>query len=165
MRRTKQRSAHAQLNRMSSRWPDLRPEVSSDGKHLLWSGPLRGLQRTYEVLIQWKFVGSLGAPFVFIVEPELKPRLNGSFEEIPHLLFNSDAPASSALCLFDPDGREWDATMLIADTTIPWASEWLHHYECWHLDGIWRGANAPGPISVAEILALEAEISRGLSNG
>ena len=81
--------------------------------------------------------------------------------EIPHLIFNHEDPELSALCLFDPDAGEWDSTMLIADTTVPWAAEWLHHYELWRVDGVWRGPSAPGPISVAEMLEEKEAIADG----
>lgn len=108
---------------------------------------------TYKVGVQWDWRDTKSIPHVFILEPKLRPRAGMAFYDIPHLLFNAEVPEDSALCLFDPEGREWNATMLIADTTVPWASEWLHHYECWHFDGIWRGPNAPGPISVGEMMA------------
>ena len=136
---------------MALRWPDLSRDISADRRTIMWTGPLRGVQRTYQVSVQLSFRGSVVMPRVFILEPQLRPRVGTGFEDIPHLLFNDLAPEDSALCLYDPAAGQWDSTMLIADTTVPWASEWLHHYECWHLDGVWRGANAPGPISVGEI--------------
>lgn len=138
---------------MSARWPELRVRLTNGDRYLVWSGPLRGFQMNYQVAVLWDYQNLGIAPYVFIDEPKIRPRDGGTFEDIPHLQFDSANPENSALCLFDPAGREWDATLLIADTTVPWASEWLHHYECWHLDGIWRGANAPGPISVSEIRA------------
>lgn len=136
---------------MALRWPGLTRELSADRRTIMWTGPLRGVQRMYRVSVQWNFGGSVVMPHVFILEPQLRPRAGTEFEDIPHLLFNQQVPEDSALCLYDPATGEWNPTMLIADTTVPWASEWLHHYECWHLDGVWRGANAPGPISVGEI--------------
>lgn len=146
---------------MLARWPDFQVDMAGGKKYLFWSGPLRGFQMMYHVAVQWDWRSHGSIPFVFILAPELFPRPGESYENIPHLIFNSEKPEGSALCLFDPEGREWNSTMLIADTTLPWASEWLHHYECWHLDGVWRGANAPGPISVAEIRKLSTESANG----
>lgn len=151
LKRVKPRSPNAQLMRMSSRWPDFGFDLSIDRTTMIWEGKLRGFQRFYRVSVQWRFRGAAIMPHVFILDPMLRPRPGGRYEDIPHLIFNSRLPRESALCLFDPDAREWDPTMLIADTTVPWASEWLHYYECWHLDGIWRGSNAPGPKCVGEI--------------
>ena len=141
---------------MSARWPELRARLTNGDRYLVWSGPLRGFQMNYQVAVLWDYQNLEVAPYVFINEPKIRPRDGSTFEDIPHLQFDAANPEDSALCLFDPAGREWDATLLIADTTVPWASEWLHYYECWHLDGIWRGANAPGPISVSEIRAKSA---------
>jgi len=42
------------------------------------------------------------------------------------------------LCLYYH--YEYDVTrMLLADTVIPWASEWLLHYEIWLATGTWHG--------------------------
>ena len=148
LKRTKPRSPQSQLGRMAMRWPALDPCLVGAGDVLAWIGPLRGLQMSYQVQVQWEWTRSRSFPCVFVLDPPLRPRPGGPFVDIPHLIYNGDAPAHSALCLFDPDEGEWNVTMWISDTTIPWASEWLHHYELWHVDGVWRGANAPGPISV-----------------
>ena len=29
--------------------------------------------------------------------------------------------------------------MLLADTIVPWAAEWLMHYELWLVTGEWTG--------------------------
>lgn len=152
IKKTKPRSPGAQVTRMSARWPSLEMSLSRDGNVLLWTGPVRGFQQMYRVTVQWSFRVTAAIPHVFILDPKLRPRTGGRSEDIPHLLFNSNAPEDSALCLFDPAAGEWKPSMLIADTTVPWATEWLHHYECWHLDGVWRGANAPGPMCIGDAM-------------
>ena len=161
IKRTKPRSAHAQLQRITQRWPRLRPQVLEAKQLLVWVGPLRGFQREYQVTVQWSWLDPKSFPHVFLLDPVLKPRSGSDFIDIPHLLMDRNSPEDSALCLFDPDAGQWNSTMWISDTTVPWASEWLHHYEFWHLDGIWRGANAPGPISVGEILRQQQEAANG----
>jgi hypothetical protein len=155
-KRVKPRSPHAQLTRMSSRWPDFAFDLSIDSTTMIWEGRLRGFQKSYLVSVQWRFREAVVMPHVFILDPKLRPRSGGRYEDIPHLIFNRRNPTESALCLYDPDSREWNSTMLIADTTVPWASEWLHYYECWHLDGIWRGSNAPGPQCIGELYPASA---------
>ena len=91
-------------------------------------------------------------PHVILLDPPLRPRKGGKFEEIPHLMFYSEHPELSALCLFDPEGREWSNKLLIADTTMRWAAEWLMYYELWHFDGVWRGGGV-GPENIAEARA------------
>jgi hypothetical protein len=43
------------------------------------------------------------------------------------------------LCLFFPDGTEWNHSMLYTTTIIPWAFEWLVHYEIWVGTEEWHG--------------------------
>ena len=133
---------------MSRRWPDFALTETLSGLWL-WSGPVRPIQRQYEIAIFWR-PGSDAAPIVMVTEPRLRPRPGGSYKEIPHLIYDDDEPWYSDLCLFDPDGNEWKPNMQIADTTVPWASEWLSFYEMWRLDGVWRGKSV-GPESIAEI--------------
>jgi hypothetical protein len=69
-------------------------------------------------------------PCVYVVEPDVcaadKPRP-------PHL------HADDCLCLYFPDGKEWNVSMMLADTIVPWASEWLFHHEIWVATGEWCG--------------------------
>jgi hypothetical protein len=39
--------------------------------------------------------------------------------------------SDGSLCLFYPAANEFDSTMLLAKTIIPWTAEWLLHYELW----------------------------------
>lgn len=122
---------------------------------LVWVGPLRGFAMDYQVQVHWDFLTPGAVPLVFIRAPKIAPRPGAAFIDLPHLLYNAERPEDSGLCLFDPDARQWDGSKFIADTIVPWASEWLHYYELWRLDGVWRGANAPGPLSVGEMIRLE----------
>lgn len=146
----KPRSVGAQNDRMRGRWPDfrftqVRPEL------VRWDGPLRGAQKWYTTRVLWLVDGSY-KPYVVLVDPPIRPRAGGTFDQIPHLLFNDDDPTGSGLCLYDPDGGEWSNRDLIADTTIWWAAKWIHYYELWHLTGEWLGGGV-GYESVAEARA------------
>lgn len=141
------RSREAQTERMRDLWPGLRPLTVFADDRIVWLGPLRGFQMSYKVSVVWNHAEST-PPLVFVRNPAIRPRPGTDYIDIPHLLYDSLSPTNSALCLFDPAQNEWDRSMLIAESIVPWASEWLHHYELWHFDGVWRGANAPGPISV-----------------
>lgn len=159
MKRTKPRSAESQVQRMAHRWPSLmmrvyRPMSLNAAPCIQWIGPIRGFQREYQILAQWSWMEAAAAPYVFLLDPALKPRDGEDYIDIPHLILDGETPENSALCLFDPDEGQWDNTMWISDTIIPWASEWLHYYEFWQVDGVWRGANAPGPINIREMRRL-----------
>jgi hypothetical protein len=50
------------------------------------------------------------------------------------------------ICLYYRKAREWNSSMFLSDTIIPWASEWLLHHELWVMTGVWSGGgihNAP----------------------
>ena len=151
------RSPAAQLREMEKAWPEFTGRKLADGT-LIWIGPLRPKAQLYVVLVVWN-PASLSLPFVFIREPKLRPRTAGAFDEIPHLIFDSKSPEESALCLFDPDGREWTPLDLISETTLVWASEWLLYYELWHTLGEWIGSGV-GYASVAEMRLEEARAVR-----
>lgn len=135
---------------MRGAWPSLRHSMVTSGLSL-WTGEVYPYQSQYVIGVWWLPNSDL-KPWVSLIKPELTPRPGGTYEEIPHLLFDDENPKSSGLCLFDPKGGEWSNRDLIADTTIPWAIEWLQYYEFWHFDGVWRGKSI-GPESVAEIRA------------
>lgn len=143
------RSLGAQRARMA-KWPQFQFEQLSESL-VRWRGPLRGFQRQYIVAIYWDAVAA-SKPYVVLVDPPLQPREGTTFEDVPHLIFNSEKPSLSGLCLFDPNGFEWSNKQLIADTTVIWTAEWLFYYEMWHLDGVWRGGGV-GPESIAEARA------------
>jgi hypothetical protein len=135
---------------MERHWPLFEFE-QLQGSWVCWVGKMRGFQKWYRIAVYWDAEGPQ-RPYVILIDPPLRPRQGGTFEQIPHLMFNSEEPGQSALCLFDPEGREWSNKLLIADTTMRWVAEWLMYYELWHFDGIWRGGGV-GPESVAEARA------------
>lgn len=68
-------------------------------------------------------------PDAEILAPAL--RLHPGAEGLPHVY------PGDKLCLHQPG--EWKSNMSIADTTLPWTSEWLYHYEIWIITGEWTG--------------------------
>ncbi|GMN04549.1 hypothetical protein MTsPCn3_32800 [Erythrobacter sp. MTPC3] len=151
------RSTNAQLNAMRSLWPTFQGRRHGNGL-VTWQGALKPRAQVYAVNVFW-WPGKIDRPYVVVADPTIEPRSGGSYEEIPHLMFDSENPRQSGLCLFDPDGHEWSDADLIAETTIGWASEWLHYYELWHVSGEWL-APGVGYESVAQMNQTEAEIVR-----
>jgi hypothetical protein len=41
------------------------------------------------------------------------------------------------ICVHLPE--EWTPSSLIADTIMPWISQWLRFYEVWQQTGSWEG--------------------------
>ncbi len=144
------RSLSAQRTRMMGKWPQFKFEPLRNSM-VVWKGSIRGFQKWYLIAVYWNAQRD-EKPYVILRDPALRPREGKSFDEIPHLLYYTENPELSGLCLFDPNGLEWSNKLLIADTTIVWAAEWLLYYELWHLDGVWLGGGV-GPESVAEARA------------
>jgi hypothetical protein len=122
---SRERTLTEQAFQLDRDFPDgkakLRPAV------LVWTGRLTPtpLSREYTVRI-WYARGHY--PGVRLVEPPLRP---DERELLHHLYPNGD------LCLHKVD--EWDPSMLLVDTIIPWTAEWLAHYELWKLNHQWYG--------------------------
>lgn len=79
-------------------------------------------------------------PKLTVLSPVLETRPD---EPLPHV-FSGDE-----LCLYY--GTEFfGAEHFIADTIVPWASEWLYFYETWMTTGVWLGSEAPHPPGTAK---------------
>jgi hypothetical protein len=74
-------------------------------------------------------------PEVHVLHPTLQVRYGA--DQIPHSF------SDSQLCLH-LDG-EWQPTMSLADTIVPWTSEWLLYYELWLATGTWQGGGHGEP--------------------
>ncbi|MDA2808008.1 hypothetical protein [Nocardiopsis suaedae] len=68
-------------------------------------------------------------PRVTVTDPPLT--LHPRATTLPHVYPDGD------LCLYLPG--EWKEDMLLSHTILPWASEWLLHYELWRVMGRWSG--------------------------
>jgi hypothetical protein len=129
--------AAKQVGAMKKRWPQFLVQQDNNGT-LRWTGSVKPFSCEYTVQVVFN-LKIWDRPLAIVLRPELSPREGGVYEDVPHLMFDPDNPKYSALCLFDPNGNEWNRTMMIADTTIPWTCEWLRFYEIWHATGVWHG--------------------------
>ena len=85
------------------------------------------LSRTYSVQIEY---APPRHPDVIVVSPRLE--LPDGVKELPHVY------SGNRLCLCYP--WQWKVSDLISATLVPWASEWLLHYELWKAnDAQWLG--------------------------
>lgn len=119
-----------QAMKIKSIFPDSKLEF--DQKQLVWQYEISPtpLSITYSI----KMVYTKGKhPDIFVIDPKLT--LFQGEEKLPHV-YNS---SKQWLCLYVRKARQWNRSMYIADTIIPWISEWLFHYECWLATGIWHG--------------------------
>lgn len=72
-------------------------------------------------------------PNVYVIDPDLKALANS--RRLPHVYEQQPA----RLCLYLPRGREWNGSMRISETTIPWTVLWLYYFEDWLATDEWKG--------------------------
>jgi hypothetical protein len=92
--------------------------------------------RTYTVRIRYD---RRRYPTTRVIVPKLESRPG---ESLPHIF------KGGWLCLHLEE--DWDQDMLLADTTLPWTSEWLIHYEIWKFTGEWYGGGEWPPRRTAD---------------
>jgi len=110
---------------LRSRFPASRVDLERDC--VSWTGTIRPTpcSRDYKVVIVYR---RGRYPHVTVADPPLEPCPG---ETLPHTY------RDGSLCLHLKS--EWDSSMPIADTTVPWTAEWLAHYELWKVRGRWYG--------------------------
>ena len=116
--------------------------VTGRGLNLVAEGLVRPAEICAEYKIRISYDG--GRPIVTVLDPPLKKRPgNGRIE---HTYDNE------RLCLYYPGRGEWTPKKLLANTVIPWISEWLYHYETWLAMGEWTGGGEH-PVNKEELRA------------
>jgi hypothetical protein len=125
-RRRSRRPLGAQVGALRARWPAGNTEFVRGA--LTWTGPLQPspLSAVYTVVVTYR--AGWHRPRVTVLDPPLREPGVG---RLPHV-FPEDR-----LCLHY--GGDWHEQMSIADTILPWAAEWLVHYELWKATGDWHG--------------------------
>lgn len=86
---------------------------------------------TYKLKMQ--YVRNNGVQ-VYVIDPKPLALVDGK-KYLPHAYSTPE----QCLCLYYPDRTEWNVGMLYTKTIIPWACEWLCHYELWLATGTWHG--------------------------
>jgi len=109
---------------LRSRFPDAKGTVKPG--RLLWTGVLQptALARSYRVEIAYR---PRQRPEVRILDP-LDTREG---ESLPHVY------SDGTLCLYL--SGEWNESMFLVDSIVPWTAEWLANYEIWLATGDWHG--------------------------
>ncbi len=133
-----------QAKAMADKFPGLRPVLDLPWV-TIWEGELRPVSEAYFVRIvdhrgadDGRFAFVSRWPSVRVLSP-LSRRDEAPHEPVPHLYGGHDNPRGAELCLFHPRSRDWNDWMLLADSIVPWAAEWLYYYEMWHVTGVWGG--------------------------
>ncbi|MCK9424300.1 MAG: hypothetical protein M0Q38_17070 [Bacteroidales bacterium] len=119
-----------QIGKIRSIFPG--SNIKFDQKHLVWIHNLTpsALSETYTVRLEYKLNNH---PNVYIQSPKLT--FFPGHLKLPHV-YSTD---KQWLCLYYRKAKEWNSTMFIADTVIPWTCEWILHYEIWACTGTWNG--------------------------
>ena len=86
---------------------------------------------TYRIRVDYTIGAS---PKVFVIIPAVLRKAEGA-TVLPHVF----DPEKQQLCLYYSRFGEWDASMFLSRTIVPWASEWLYFYELWVITGEWLG--------------------------
>lgn len=103
---------------------------------MVWWGRLTPAEYTdtYEVVLDHQVDKS---PLVYVARPRLQ-LVDG--KRLPHVY------SLNTLCLYFGEDREWQWSDPIANTIVPWASEWLLFYELWlATKGDWLGGGLHPP--------------------
>lgn len=96
------------------------------------------LARTYGIKLRYARGSS---PDVTVESHDLRALSDGRTP--PHLYHNPDR-----LCLYLPDSGEWDDTMRLDQTVVPWTFLWLAYFEHWLATDEWGGGGEhPDPAS------------------
>lgn len=128
---------------MRATWPDFGLQ-RIDARRAVWKGRLRPFLLSYEVTVGYRAPTIIERidplrqqPIVRVTSPALKRRDGDPEGALPHVYW--DDPDHPALCLFDHETNEWTPFHLLAETTVPWALDWLGCYEGWRATGSWAG--------------------------
>lgn len=105
---------------------------------LRWAGWLQPspLGRRYRVRLDYRV---WTPPRTRVLSPDLRELAGG--RRIEHLYSQEE----QELCLYLPGSGEWTPAMSLARTIVPWACEWLLHFEAWLLTGTWEGGGVHPP--------------------
>jgi hypothetical protein len=117
-----------QIGRMRSKFPGL--AVAFKRGRIVWTGDWwpHPLSNTYLIQVSY----TLGRrPRIAILRPQLQ--LAEGKTCLPHVYLDGQMD----ICVHRPE--EWTPSSLIADTIMPWISQWLRFYEVWQQTGSWEG--------------------------
>lgn len=141
---------------MRTMWPAFRLRKHDRmALQAMWLGTFRPQYTWYTIEIQhrmdWPNEYGLNSE-VRILSPELK-RLPGNSEgDLPHVYAPNDRPPF--LCLYDTRTKEWDQSMILAETIVPWTFDWVACYEHWLVTGRWFGGgrHSTDPVPATETM-------------
>jgi hypothetical protein len=127
-------SIDEQIARMKAAWPTFAAHnVNRLGQSARWTGTCTPQFTRYKLEVRHAL---RDFPCVRVISPALVRLPTNPEGRLPHVYPPADDPT---LCLFDPAQGQWDWSMSIAGTIIPWSFDWLACYEFWLMTGTWTG--------------------------
>jgi hypothetical protein len=135
-----------QLELMRAHHPSLRHRIvrGSRGKRLVSQGSVRPTPISERYYVRIEYALDSG-PLVWVDRPRL--RVRAGHARIPHT-FSERGPRP---CLFEKG--DWNDTMAIATSIVPWLLLWLVFYESWLATGEWQGkGHAEASTKIAEAI-------------
>jgi len=120
-----------QAYKLQSYFPDSKCSIRNNT--LTWKGFLQPMVLSLKYWIKLVYQKDTH-PDVYVLDP--KPLIFAEGKTKLEHVYNTK---KQHLCLYYRKANEWDASMFIANTIIPWTSEWLLHYEVWVATGVWHG--------------------------
>ena len=120
-----------QAEKLRAMIPDSKFTLKAQGAGVVWEGDIlpNAISLTYRISITY----SLGKrPVIRVLFPKL---VVPEGHRLPHVYSHQN----QEICLYYPPANEWHGGMLFTKTILPWASEWLYHYEIWAATGEWQG--------------------------
>lgn len=129
----KKLSLALQAQCLKNRYPDSNCELKSN--KLVWKGLMKPTQlsKSYQIKL---ICDKNKMPEVYLVGKEIE---GIDRKDLPHNfgVYKNKGYQAVKLCLYY--GKEFDNSKRFSDTLIPWAQEWLFHYELWMSTGKWHG--------------------------
>lgn len=92
------------------------------------------LSTKYTIKLVYRYGGT---PKVWVLSPKPLALAEGQ-TSLPHVY----STLEQQICLFYNAGeeeKEWRPDKILANTVVPWISEWLYFYELWLITGTWLG--------------------------
>lgn len=128
---------YLQKAKLLKSFPDSKATVERNVLTWFYTLSPSALSENYDVKLVYKYGYH---PDVYVLNRKLE--LYPGETALPHV-YNSE---KQWLCLYYRRAKEWNSKMFIADTIVPWISEWLYHYEFWLATGEWHGKGIHGNI-------------------
>lgn len=117
-----------QAGRMASKFPQMKFSIRRNAGSWTGSWLPSPLSDSYQLRIVYQFPFR---PKIQILSPRLE--LASGKTKLPHVY----ADGQMDICVHRPE--EWSKHRYIADTIMPWISQWLRFYEYWKQTGSWEG--------------------------